>query len=198
MIDGVIKYNFDYQKSKPLKNNLFKKIEKVRKRLFTLELIGEKDGIGYGNISQKIGDKKFVITGTQTGYLSNLKSKHYSLIEEYNDRKFYIKSSGACKPSSEALTHGTIYNLDSKIGAVIHIHSLKFWNFMLENNFLATTDVEYGSIEMIEEVKRIFAKIEPLSKPKFVMKGHKEGIVFFGKNIKEAELELYSVLKLLI
>jgi ribulose-5-phosphate 4-epimerase/fuculose-1-phosphate aldolase len=196
MIDGIIKYNFDFQPSLPLKKSQFKKIEMLRERLFTLKIIGVKDGIGYGNISKRVDKNSFVITGTQTGHLKHLNETHYAFIENYDDKEFYLKSSGAIKPSSEALTHGTIYNLNSKIGAVIHIHSRNIWKFMMKNNrYLKTRDVEYGSIEMIEEVNRIFSHIDPLQNSKFVMAGHQDGVIFFGKNIKEAELSLLKVLR---
>jgi hypothetical protein len=112
MIDGIIKYNFDFKATDSLKTRDFLEIEMVRERLFALNLIGvTDDGIGFGNISQRVNDDSFVITGTQTGHLKNLEGKHYSFIEAYDDKEFYLKSSGAIKPSSEALTHGTIYNL---------------------------------------------------------------------------------------
>ena len=194
MIDGVIKYNFDFQKSKPLPKPLFFKLEIVRKRLYSLGFIGEKDSIGFGNISKRVDKESFVITGTQTGHLSTLEAKHYALIEAYDDKKFYIKSSGASKPSSEALTHGTIYNLCDEIGAVIHIHSVALWNFMLENDFLQTKKVLYGSTEMIREVNRIYNNLNPLSNPKFVMAGHEEGIIIFGKDLQEAEIFLLEII----
>jgi hypothetical protein len=65
---------------------------------------------------------------------------------------------------------------------------------MLKGNYLKTEDVEYGSIEMIEEVNRIFKTIKPLENPKFVMSGHEDGAMFFGKNLKEAELTLFEIL----
>ena len=195
MIDGVIKYNIEFTPSKPLKTAQFEAIERLRKRLFSLKLIGVENGIGYGNISQKIDKHSFVITGTQTGHLKDLNANHYSLIEEYNDKEFYLKSSGAIKPSSEALTHGTIYNLDENIKAVIHIHSKSIWRFMLESSrYLKTKDVEYGSIEMIEEVNRIFSTTPPLDNPKFVMTGHEDGVIIFGESLKEAELNLFNIL----
>ena len=194
MIDGIIKYNFAYNPSSPLKEALWYEIEKVRESLFALGLIGEKEGIGYGNISQKIDEKRFVITGTQTGYLPSLEAGHYAMIEAYDDAEFYLKSSGAIKPSSEALTHGTIYNLSPQIGAVIHIHSRKMWDFMLRDDYLRTDDVLYGSKEMIAEVKRIYQKDDPLKTPLFVMKGHEEGIISFGQNLQEAKLALYGVI----
>ena len=194
MIDGVIKYNFAFESSEPLQKELWIEIEAARERLFALGFIGEKEGIGYGNISQRLQEKRFVITGTQTGYLDKLQAEHYAMIEAYDDTKFYLKSSGAIKPSSEALTHATIYNLSEKIGAVIHIHSRKMWDFMLENNYLRTEDVPYGSIEMIEEVKRIYDRKDPLQNPLFVMRGHEEGVIFFGQNLQQAQLALYAVI----
>jgi ribulose-5-phosphate 4-epimerase/fuculose-1-phosphate aldolase len=194
MTDGIIKYNFDFQESKPLDKPFWEKIEEIRERLYALKLIGVKDDIGYGNISQRVNENSFVITGTQTGDLNTLTSKHYSLIEAFNDEKFSLKSSGAIKPSSEALTHGTIYNLTPKIEAVIHVHSKTLWDFMLNKNYKKTENVPYGSIEMIEEVKRIYKDKNPLENPKFVMSGHEEGIISFGKDLKEAELVLYDVI----
>ena len=196
MIDGVIKYNFDFQPSEPLDEPLLLKLESLRERLFSLELIGVNDeGIGFGNISQRMDENSFIITGTQTGHLSTLDAKHYSLIEEYNDKEFYLKSSGAIKPSSEALTHGTIYNLSPKIGGIIHIHSKEIWSFMLKNDYLKTRNVEYGTKEMIDEVNRIFSNIEPLDNPKFVMAGHEDGVMIFGEDLLSAELNLYLLLK---
>ena len=195
MIDGVIKYRLDFEPSEALEPSSFVEIEQVRRRLFALKLIGIQDGIGYGNISQRVDSDSFVITGTQTGHLENLEGEHYALIEVYEDKAFYLKSSGAIKPSSEALTHGTIYNLDKNIGAVIHIHSKTIWKFMLNHSrYLKTEDVEYGSMEMIEEVNRIFSTINPLDNPKFVMAGHEDGVMVFGENLKEAELVLFDVL----
>ena len=187
MIDGIIKYDFDFQKSEPLDKKQFSDIEATRERLYVLGLIGVyDDGVGYGNISQRVDADSFVITGTQTGHFKNLEAEHYALVEAYNDKEFYLKSSGAIKSSSEALTHGTIYNLSDEIGSVIHIHSKVVWEFMLKNNYLKTTDVEYGTVAMIDEVNRIFSTIDPLSNPKFVMLGHEEGVMTFGRDLAEA------------
>jgi len=195
VIDGVIKYNFDFQPSKPLEVFQFCEIETVRERLYVLGLIGAyANGVGYGNISQRVSKNSFVITGTQTGHLNNLEAEHYSLVEAYEDKAFYLKSSGAIKPSSEALTHGTIYNLSSEIGAVIHIHSKAIWNFMLKNEYLKSKNVAYGTVEMIDEVNHIFSTLDPLSNPKFVMLGHEEGVITFGRDLAEAELILFEVL----
>jgi len=194
MTDGVIKYNFDFEKTIALEQSKYLQIEELRERLYALKLIGIQDGIGYGNISQKSSDGTFVITGTQTGHLDSLSGEHYAHILRYSDRDFYLKSCGMIKPSSESLTHGTIYNLHDEIRAVIHIHSKSIWKFMLKNSYLKTKDVPYGTKEMIDEVNRIYADKEPLSDAKFVMSGHEDGVMSFGRTLKEAELNLYGVI----
>jgi ribulose-5-phosphate 4-epimerase/fuculose-1-phosphate aldolase len=194
MTDGIIKYNFHFTKSAPLDENLWREIEDVRERLYALKLIGEKEDIGYGNISLRTSMESFVITGTQTGHLPHLTAQHYSLVKKWDDERFTLHSSGAAKPSSEALTHGTIYNLSPDIQAVIHIHSLKLWDFMLANSYTKTANVPYGSREMIQAVQSIYENSDPLTKPAFVMHGHREGIITFGKNLIEAEKRLYEII----
>ena len=99
------------------------------------------------------------------------------------------------QPSSECITHGAIYSLDKEINAVVHIHNEKLWNFMLENDLLSTNDTPYGTPEMVEDVINIYKDIDVLSNNVFVMKGHFEGIVSFGKNIAQAEKAVYEIIK---
>jgi len=195
--EGVVKYTCYFRKSRALKPSLIRPIESCRARLYAMGLIGAyPDGIGYGNISQRAGEgDTFVITGTQTGHLSRLTPRHYSLVDECDDRGFCLRATGAAKPSSEALTHGTIYSLDPEITAVIHIHSMALWKFMLSGEYLRTANVPYGTVEMIEEVIRIYQDTNPLYTPCFAMAGHEEGIICFGRDMQEAEQVLYGVLK---
>ena len=196
MIDGVVKYDFTFNRSRALRRGLIAPIESCRARLYAMGLIGVYDnGIGYGNISQRVEGERFVITGTQTGHLPRLTPKYYALVESCDDRNFCLRASGAAKPSSEALTHGTVYHLSPKIHAVIHIHSMVLWEFMLAGDYLRTADVAYGTIEMIEEVNRIYEGIDPLSHPIFAMTGHEEGIICFGQDMDEAEKVLYGLLR---
>ncbi len=195
MIDGVIKYDFRHTFTDELKEELCKDIENVRKRLFALKLIGEYQGIGYGNISKRVEKNSFIITGTQTGHLKSLTSRHYALIEEFDEKRFFLKSRGGTKPSSESLTHATIYNLDEKINAVIHIHSNTIWRYMLNNGYLFTGEnVEYGTKEMTKAVNSLYANTAPLSNPLFAMAGHKDGVIIFGKNLQEAESKLLELI----
>lgn len=195
MIDGVIKYSIVHQAAETPLFSGYEKLEALRTRLFTLGLIGEKDGIGYGNLSMRHeGSKSFFITATQTGRKQTLSREYYTYISDYDFSTFKVISQGTHEPSSEALSHAMIYAIDDRITTVIHIHSLALWKFMQVKNNLATT-AEYGTAEMVEEIAGLYTTLDPMMNNAFVMKGHEEGIITFGKSVEEAELALYSIMQ---
>ena len=195
MIDGVIKYSIEHQTAETPLFSCYEQLEALRTRLFTLGLIGEKDGIGYGNLSMRYeSSKSFFITATQTGRNLMLSREYYTYISDYDFSTFKIISQGTHKPSSEALSHAMIYAIDDRITTVIHIHSLALWKFMKTNNDLATT-AEYGTAEMVEEIAGLYTNLDPISNNAFVMKGHEEGIITFGRSVEEAELVLYTIMQ---
>ena len=65
---------------------------------------------------------------------------------------------------------------------------------MKARNDLATT-AEYGTAEMVKEIAGLYDTLDPMMNNAFVMKGHDEGIITFGKDIKEAEFVLYNILQ---
>ncbi len=195
MIDGIIKYSIEHQKQETPLFSGYEQLEALRTRLFTLGLIGEKDGIGYGNLSMRHEDSKsFFITATQTGREQTLSCEYYPYISDYDFSTFKVISQGTHKPSSEALSHAMIYAIDDRITTVIHIHSLALWKFMKDKNNLATT-AEYGTAEMVEEIAGLYTNLDPIVNNAFVMKGHEEGIITFGRSSEEAELTLYSIMQ---
>ena len=201
MIDeGVVKYELKYTRTKELAVKECNKIEKVRSRLYSLGLIGAYcDGIGFGNISLRYKKKNsFVITSTQTGEIPKLNPNYYSLVKKVDFKKFTTYAIGPAKPSSEAITHACIYGLDPQINAVIHVHNEKLWDYMLKNGYLSTNDTPYGTLEMVEDVKMIYKDIDPFLNNAFVMKGHFEGVITFGKTLKDAEKTLFEIIKKLL
>ena len=195
MIDGVIKYSIEHTTKDIPAFNEYESLESLRSRLFTLGLIGVQDGIGYGNISVREKNRdSFFITATQTGELSSLTEEYYTYIEDYDFLNFSVNSFGKHKPSSEALSHAMIYQINPEINSVIHIHSKALWEFMKKNNSLFTT-AEYGTVEMVEEIASLYENKNPFAESIFVMKGHKDGVIAFGKSIKEAELILCSMIQ---
>jgi ribulose-5-phosphate 4-epimerase/fuculose-1-phosphate aldolase len=195
MLDGVIKYSIEHQSTSTPLFSGYEQLEALRTRLFTLGLIGEKDGIGYGNLSMRHeGSKSFFITATQTGRKYTLSREYYTYISDYDFSTFKVISQGKHKPSSEALSHAMIYAIDDRITTVIHIHSLALWKFMQAKNDLATT-AEYGTAEMVEEIAGLYTDLDPMMNNAFVMEGHEEGIITFGISVEEAELALYAVMQ---
>ncbi len=195
MIDGIIKYSIEHQTAAAPLFSGYDELEALRKRLFALGLIGEKEGIGYGNLSMRLeGSKSFFVTATQTGNMQSLTREYYTYIYDYEFDTFKVISQGAHKPSSEALSHAMIYAIDERITAVIHIHSLALWRYMKAQDTLATT-AAYGTAEMVEEIRELYNTLDPLTNNAFVMKGHKEGIITFGRSVEEAELILYNIIQ---
>lgn len=195
MIDGIIKYSFEHQIDSAPTFSGYEELELLRRRLFTLGLIGEKDGTGYGNLSMRHeGSKSFFVTATQTGNKQKLQREHYVYISKYDFDSFRVISQGKYKPSSEALSHAMIYAIDERITAVIHIHSLALWKFMQAQDDLATT-AAYGTAEMVKEIREIYKVFDPIKNNAFVMKGHKEGIITFGRSAEEAELILLNIIQ---
>ena len=195
MIDGIIKYSIEHKRQNTPLFSGYEQLEALRTRLFTLGLIGEKDGIGYGNLSMRQeGSNSFFITATQTGRKHTLSREYYTYISDYDFSTFKVISQGTHKPSSEALSHAMIYAIDDRITTVIHIHSLALWKFMKAKNYLFTT-AEYGTAEMIEEIAGLYTNLNPMMNNAFVMKGHEEGIITFGRSVEEAELALYTIMQ---
>ena len=195
MTDGVIKYSIEHQSASTPLFSGYEQLEALRTRLFTLGLIGEKNGIGYGNLSMRHeGSSSFFITATQTGRKQTLSREYYTYISNYDFSTFKVISQGTHKPSSEALSHAMIYAIDNRITTVIHIHSLALWKFMKAKNNLFTT-AEYGTADMIEEIEGLYNNLDPMMHNTFVMKGHEEGIITFGRSAEEAELVLYSIIQ---
>lgn len=195
MIDGIIKYSIEHQTATAPAFSGYEILEALRSRLFALGLIGEKGGVGYGNLSMRAEKpKSFFISATQTGAKSILQQDSYTYIRDYDFNTFKVISQGKYQPSSEALSHAMIYEIDPKITSVIHIHSLPLWEFMKAQNRLATT-AEYGTAEMVHEIASLYENRDPFPNNAFVMRGHREGIITFGRSVQEAELTLYNIIQ---
>ena len=144
------------------------------------------DGIGYGNISMRITDHTFLISGTATGGLDKLDERHYCLVEDYSLLHNELSCIGPIKASSESLTHALIYETSAETNAVIHIHNEQMWNNWKQRIPTSKEAVAYGTPEMALEIKRLFEESRLGDTKILVMGGHPEGIIGFGKDLDEA------------
>ena len=204
-LEGVIKYNLSHKNITLNGNISISEINAWRTILFKLELIGQiterYDGYGFGNISQRIRSSttkniQFVISGTQTGNLESLSRDHYCTVLEAKPDKNSLKSSGKTKPSSEALTHATVYQQNNIIQSVIHIHCPEIWKNTDKLKLpFSRTEVKYGTPEMAEEVSRLFHTTPLKSTDALSMLGHEDGIIAFSDSMEKAAnilINLYS------
>ena len=163
--------------------------------LYGAELIGQNivDGkeVGYGNVSQLLrpynagnNNKRFVITGTQTGKYSQLFKENYSIVLGYYPGTNSVDiQEGTADASSESMTHGTLYDIDENVRFVFHVHSPEIWKNAGRLGILRTRDdVEYGTPKMVEEVERLFRETDVREKNIFATGGHKDGIFSFGND----------------
>ena len=189
MTEGYIKFQCNWeQKEIPIQEELFQALEQERSQLFKLGLIGMyPDGIGYGNISVKSAENtSFIITGSATGQYAHLEQSHFALVTGYNFEENSVTCEGMTRASAESLTHSAVYEALPEVAAVVHVHCLWLWEKLM--NIYPTTSeiIEYGTPEMAYAVKNLIATLNPKQEKIIVMGGHREGILAFGRNLKEA------------
>lgn len=203
--EGVIKYQLKHTQQPVNQPFPFSEINAWRTIAVRLDLIGQSpdryDNIGFGNISQRIDahSAQFIISGTQTGHIEQLSPEHYCLIVKAEPQQNRLQSCGLCKPSSESLTHASIYAQDNTIQAVIHAHSPEIWKHTVALGLPHTSaDVPYGTVEMATAVEQLFQSGNLAQISLFTMLGHEDGVVAFGRNMQEAAWELINCLSLAI
>jgi len=188
-VDGYIKFTCHLVSEKiEIPSSLFDPLNFWREEMWQKSFIGAyPDGIGFGNISIRVPQSdQFYISGTATGTLPELAQIHYPLVERFDLDENILWCRGLVNASSESMSHGAIYSVDSKIGAVVHIHNRQLWDKYLDVLPTTAKEVEYGTPEMAYEIIRLMGLPETQNKKVFVMGGHAEGIVAFGKTVEEA------------
>ncbi len=201
--EGVIQYKLEFT-HQPLDAHFsVAELETCRTHLRALKLVGQDpalyEGLGYGNISQRVdvpgSSNAFLITGSQTGHLESLGKEHYAVVTACNPLQNRLRAYGETPPSSESMTHSVIYQTLPQVSAVIHVHSAYLWQNARENGWLSTpADITYGTPEMAEAVHQILLETR-MDKGVLAMLGHEDGIVAWGKTLADAEAVLTNSLQ---
>ena len=198
--EGVIKFQVEHE-PRQLEvrryGELACKLIAWRQVMSLTHLVGQDpdlyEGAGYGNVSARIGppsaalgQRSFLITGTQTSGRSVIALQSFAVVERYDFRHNRVKSHGEVHPSSESMTHGAIYDLGPNIRCVLHAHSPVLWQ-QARKLRLPITDpqVSYGTPEMAREVQRLFRESAVLERQILAMGGHEDGILAFGRSAEE-------------
>lgn len=175
-IDGTIPDHADWER-----------LNRCRTELFDRKLLGMyPDGIGYGNVSLRVKDGQFIISGTATGRLRELTREHYAWVQSFDLAQNSVRSVGRLNASAESMSHGAVYRALPAVNAVIHIHSRRLFDLMRAEQYPETDPaIPYGTPEL---AAAIGALVLSLGAPHgiFVTAGHDEGIIAYGETVEAA------------
>ncbi len=194
MDEGYIKYKSDWEKREiDIDDKLFEEINFWRNHFYKRNWIGAySDGIGFGNISTRLQDNQFLISGSATGNYPELEKSNYSIVNNFDFDSNSLKCSGQVEASSEALSHAALYKANSNISKIVHIHNLDLWKKWI-NRLPTTSDkITYGTPEMAYELQLCMLEMKA-DEGVIIMGGHQEGIIAFGNDFEKIAKLLYEL-----
>lgn len=195
MEDGYTKYQVRHHLGPAPEHAGLPTLEALRTWLFEVGGVGiTEQGIGYGNVSLRRDKSSFIVSATSTGGIRKLGAQGYSLVTHWDIRANTLDCYGVKPASSEALTHGAVYEASPTVGCVVHIHSVDFFKKYLKQNVPATIPgALYGTTAMAESVAELVCKCPQAGS--LVMTGHQDGILFYGPGVSEVETLLRKTYK---
>jgi len=187
--EGVIRYQLDFRPGKLPQDADISRLCRWFDRCRALGLIGLNpdlyDGYAYGNISLR-AKRGFVISGTQTGGNTVLTGQDLAWVQVVDPVHNRLLATGPARPSSEAMTHGQIYQTLPAANAVIHAHSAAIWQRADALGLpLTAPEAGYGTPEMAQEVRRLLVSTTSDSGG-FAMGGHEDGVVSYARDMDTA------------
>ena len=202
--EGVIKFQLDFQEGPSPDEGFLLELNAWRTIFRQLGLIGQDparyDGYGFGNLSRRLPGQSgpaFLISGTQTGHLTNLLPEHYATVHQCDPVANRLKSSGQTQPSSEALSHGVLYQSNPEILWVMHLHSPDIFPQRTPLGLPCTDpSAAYGTPAMAAEIQRLANFHKQADPGLLVMTGHQDGILAYGSSAAETGLLVVETLAL--
>jgi ribulose-5-phosphate 4-epimerase/fuculose-1-phosphate aldolase len=191
--EGVIKFQLDFQTGRPPAEEQLRELNAWRDIFLKLGLLGRDqqryEGYGFGNLSRRLpgqNDAAFLISGTQTGHLKKLLPEHYATVHKCNPAANQLSASGQIQPSSEALSHGVLYQHNPQIHWVMHLHSPEIFTHRGQLNLPCTDPAaDYGTPEMAEEIQRLAHTHKHSDSGLLIMTGHQDGVLVYGTTVAE-------------
>lgn len=194
MEEGYIKYKCNWIQEEVIKLEQIHEINKWRSILMEEGLIGMYDnGIGFGNISMRMDEHTFMISGSATGGIKELTNDHYALVTDFNLTHNQLTCKGMTTASSESLTHASIYACSKETNAVVHIHHKEKWRSLLNHEATTDSSIAYGTPEMAFAIQRLIKEDKVGPSRIIVMGGHEEGLIAFGKTLEEPAMAFLTI-----
>jgi L-ribulose-5-phosphate 4-epimerase len=188
---GYVQFRCEWERSAPPVGRVVAELVEWRNRLRGLGLIGVyPDGIGFGNISARLPDG-FVVSGTATGEVLVAGPEHFTEVLWADVAANALGCRGPVAASSESLSHAAVYAAEPTAGVVVHVHHLQLWEQL--RDAIPTTDprAEAGTPAMADAITALLRAGVPGGL--FVMGGHREGLMAFGRTADEACERLLAV-----
>ncbi len=159
-------------------------------------------GVGFGNVSARLGPfpgsrgaRAFLVSGTGTGAQPCVEPADFAVVRRYDITRNSVDSLGPATPSSESMTHGAVYDLGAHIRWVFHVHSPTVWQRAAALGLPTTAaGIDYGTVEMAREVERLARSTTLHDRRVFVMAGHTDGVVAFGRTAQSTGAALFETL----
>jgi len=200
--EGVIRFEVDHE-TRPLEERVFgdtaRALAAWREVLARLGLIGRDaaryHGLGYGNVSARVppfgdvgrGQRRFLVTGSQTGGRAGLTLDDFCLVERYDVVRNQVRSRGHVPPSSESLTHAAIYDIAPTARVVLHGHAPELWRHARALGLPVTiAEARNGTPDMALEVQRLYRQSTLSGTGILAMGGHEDGVIAFGDTAEVA------------
>lgn len=208
--EGVIQFRACHEHrslAAVLPDSVWNPLRVWRDQLFEVGLIGRDparyEGAAFGNVSARLRSSfeereqaTFVVSGSQTGGSPRLERAQCAVVTGWSLAENSVVSFGECLPSSEALTHATLYETVRTAQFVFHVHSPDIFHRADELG-LPRTDAAagYGTPAMAHEVARLLCAGEEQPAGVLVMGGHEDGVVAYGQHAEAAAVALVSLLE---
>jgi len=195
--EGATKFHLEFTLAQPVALECIAELNVWRHVLHRLGLTGQApdryEGLAYGNVSQRTSPRGFFVSGTSTGGIPSLGAEDYCQVLDFELAENRIRARGPVKPSSEALTHGAIYDANPHAGCVIHVHSPEIWRNALHLGIHITdASIAYGTPEMGRAVGIAAARgTEGI----IAMGGHGDGVLAFAGTAEQAAALLLQELE---
>jgi len=198
--DGVIQFTYELIAGPSPSLPKVKELTRWRSELYTRDCIGgdlSRYGACYGNVSLRtspdgapLGQRSFIVSCTQTGRVQAPAEDCYCQVLSYSHHNNHVVASGGCAPSSEAMTHGAMYDASDEVRAIVHGHDRLLWLWMQANDAPATPqDIDYGTVAMAAAARDVVtecAKSAWLYPGILSMDGHRDGVIAWGDSPREA------------
>lgn len=163
---------------------------------------GRYGGVGFGNVSARLGPfpgargrRTFLVSATRTGGRRCVEVGDFCVVRRYEVAANRVESAGPAPPSSESMTHGAVYDLGAHIRWVFHGHCPEVWRRARELRLPTTAPgVDYGTPQMAREVSRLARETALHERRVFVMAGHTDGVVAFGRSAEDTGAALLGTL----